>query len=245
MIDYKKLQPINFDKIKLVDFPKDHYYQEEFNKTQVVLHHTVSNPDSIEGDLKTWLSKPSHIATAFIIASDGTPYQCFPSKYWAYHLGLQKSTFDKNNLPYKPIDKNSIGIEIDNWGGLYLGDGVTIKDFGTPEAPRVIRLEKGKYYTAYGNIIKVDEKNISYYPDGFRGYKYFCNYTEAQIQTVAELLLFFKNKYGIPLKYNDDMWDVSKRALSGEPGVWAHCSFRYDKSDVHPCSDLISMLKQI
>ena len=67
--------------------------------------------------------------------------------------------------------------------------------------------------------------------------------TEAQIQTVAELLLFWKNKYGIPLKYNEDMWDVSNDAIGGNPGIWTHCSFRSDKSDLFPMPEMIEMLQ--
>jgi hypothetical protein len=38
---------------------------------------------------------------------------------------------------------------------------------------------------------------------------------------------------------------VNKDAMSGVPGVWAHVSYRYDKSDVYPSADLISALKSI
>jgi len=245
MADYNNLKPIDLNKIEFVDFPKDHYFKEEWPKSVICLHHTVSNPNSIEGDLRTWLSKPSHVATCILISGDGTPHQCFSSKYWAYHLGLQTSVFKENDVPYKSIDKISIGIEIDNWGGLLLGDGKTIKNFGTEEAPRMVRLEEGKYYAAYGNVVNVDENKLSYYEFGFRGYKYFMNYTQQQINTVGELLLFWNKRYGIPLTYNEDMWDVSKKALSGEPGIWAHVSYRYDKSDIHPDIKMIKMLKSL
>jgi len=43
------------------------------------------------------------------------------------------------------------------------------------------------------------------------------------------------------------MWDVSQRALSGEPGIWTHVSYRQKpgKTDCHPQPELIEMLKTI
>lgn len=242
---YTNLKPIDLKKIKVVDFPQDHYFQEEFTKTQIVLHHTVASPNSAIQVIKEWYKKPSHVATAFVIDGDGTPYQVFSSKYWAYHLGLQQGTFDKNGVPYKPIDKTSIGVEINNWGGLIAGDDVTIKNFGTQEHPENIKLKKGYYYTAYGNALQIPDNQITYFPNGFRDFKYFQNYTDAQLETVGELLLFWKNKYGIPLTYNEDMWDVSKKALEGTSGIWTHVSFRYDKSDCFIYQPMIDMLKSL
>ena len=41
------------------------------------------------------------------------------------------------------------------------------------------------------------------------------------------------------------MWDVSKNALTGKPGVWSHTSYRFDKSDIHPQQEVIDMLKSL
>ena len=47
--------------------------------------------------------------------------------------------------------------------------------------------------------------------------------------------------------YNEEMWDLSERALNGDKGVWTHVSFRKpsDKQDCHPDPNLISMLRTI
>ena len=79
------LKPIDLTKVKVYPFPENKYFKEEFNKTQVILHHTVSGP-GIDGDVNTWINSKDRVATAIIIARDGTPYNLFPSKYWAYHL---------------------------------------------------------------------------------------------------------------------------------------------------------------
>jgi hypothetical protein len=83
------------------------------------------------------------------------------------------------------------------------------------------------------------------YKDGYRGYKCFEAYTEEQINSLKELLTYLCEKYDIPTEYNDDMWDVSTKALNGEAGIWSHTSFRPDKSDCHPQESLIKMLKDL
>lgn len=240
-MDFTYLKPIELSKIKLIDFPKEQYYQEETNKTQICLHHTVSGP-SIQGDLNTWLGDVTKIGTHFIIDRDGTPYQLFSSKFWIHHIGmksdvLSKLGFKDSNVRNNILNKQSIGIEIDNWGYLILGDG-TNKKFGD----KVVKTIKGKYYNAYGNTIDV---SIQEYPNLFRGQRYYEKYTDAQIKTVGELLLYFHDKFGIPMDYNDDMWDVSMNALSSKSGVYSHCSYRNDKSDCHPQKELIDMLKSL
>jgi len=228
------LKPIDLRKIKVYPFPENKYFKEEFNKTQVILHHTVGS--TVEGSISSWIKNKDKIGTAIIIARDGTPYQLFESKYWAYHLGAG----DHNQ------DRRSIGIEIDNWGGLTPGSGIlkTYRSEKTKLFPwRLKVLNPSKYYTVYGNAVNVP---LQYYPNyGFRGYKYFEKYTNEQIQTVGELLLFWRQKYGIPLQYNDDMWNISENAKIGIPGVWTHVSFRPDKSDCSPQPELIDMLQTI
>lgn len=227
---WSDLKPIELHKIKVVDFPLKDYSQEEFPKKQIVLHHTVSG-NGVTGDIKTWEDDPAVVGTCMIIDHDGTPYQLFSSKYWAWHLGIGN----------KARDSQSIGIEIDNWGWLIPGDGKT-KKFGNP--PKDVKTEVGKFYAYYGNAVDVD---MQFYPSGFRGYNYYQKYTNEQIRTVGELLLFWKQKYGIPLTYHENMWDVSQDALSGVPGVWTHVSYRpaNAKTDLHPQPEVIEMLKTI
>lgn len=237
----KSLEPINTDLIQPVDFPENKYYPIECKKTMVVLHHTVSGP-GVRGDIDHWLSLADRIATCIIIDDKGVPFQCFSSKYWAHHLGV-KSTYLKANgysdwsTRNVELNRASIAIEIDNWGGLFLGDG-SVKKFGE----KTILTAKGKFYTFYGNIVDVEMQE---YPQSFRENKYYQKYNEAQLKTVGELLLLWNQRYGIPLDYNSDMWDVSKNALGGKSGVWTHVSFRGDKSDCHPQPELIEMLKSL
>jgi hypothetical protein len=59
-------------------------------------------------------------------------------------------------------------------------------------------------------------------------------------------LEYWKDVYSnIPYAYNADIWDVTSRALTGEPGIFAHVSYRPDKSDCHPQPELIQMLQSV
>lgn len=229
------LKPIDLTKIKQYSFPEEKYFHDEYQKTQIVLHHTVSG-DSIDGDVSTWANGKYNVGVTILIDRAGTPWQLFPSKYWAYHLG----TGDHR------LDKHSIAIEIDNWGGLVRGDG-TNKQFGKNEdgTPRLIFTITGKYYAYYGNAVNVPVSKIQEYPEGYRGYNYFEKYTLEQIKTVGELILFWHNEYNIPIYYNVSMFNLSQEALGGKPGVWTHTSYRIDKSDMHPQPEMVEMLKAI
>lgn len=99
--------------IRQVSFPRNQYIQEKTVKTQIVLHHTVSsNEDSPQA---WWKISPDKVATAYIIAKDGTIIEVFDPSFWAYHIG-KGSTAEHN--------KTSIGIEIVNEGILSHRDGV-------------------------------------------------------------------------------------------------------------------------
>jgi len=85
------------------------YYEKAYSKKQIVLHHTVSSTaKSVSNWFKADLGK-SKIATAFCVDKDGTVYQLFDPKCWAWHIG-KGSTMDNN--------KASIGIEVVNEGTL-------------------------------------------------------------------------------------------------------------------------------
>ncbi len=206
---------LDLSKIIQVKFSESQYYKEEQIKKQIVLHHTVSGPDA-RNVFEAWASNPEHIATAFVIAGDGAIYQGFNSKYWAHHLGCKTS----NNLA---LNKASIGIEVCNWGGL------TLKD--------------GKYYTTYKR--EVAPEFVIDYGKKFRGYRFFHKYTPEQIESLRQLVVYLAKKYKISMDYKEDMWDISKDALAGKGGIYAHVSFRADKSDMHPQEELVRMFESI
>jgi N-acetyl-anhydromuramyl-L-alanine amidase AmpD len=121
------------------------------------------------------------------------------------------------------LDKISIGIELCNWGGL--------------------TKKGGKFYHYLGKEVPADE--VVELDKPHRGYKYVHAYSDAQIESVIQLLKLWNKKYGIDISYNEDIWDITPRALKGESGVFTHCSVRKDKIDVTPQPKLIEALKSL
>lgn len=211
------------------------YIREKHSKTQIYLHHTAGNPNAVN-TIAGWEKTSERIGTAFIIAGkpnktqtfrDGQTYQCFHSAYWAYHLGLSAKDLKKGGPKAKTNDylhKISIGIEICSWGGLTK----------TPNG-----------FKTYVNTIVPDEDVIEY-TTPYRGYKYYQRYTDAQLESTRQLLVYLCDTYGIPKKFvGMKMFDICPEALQGVPGIWTHVSVRSDKNDVHPQLELIQMLQSL
>jgi N-acetyl-anhydromuramyl-L-alanine amidase AmpD len=219
-------EALNLKDIISVNFPEDQYYKQQTLKKQIVLHHTVSGQGT-DGDISWWRSTADRVGTAVIIGWDGRIYQCFSSIYWAHHLG----THAANN---QVLNMSSIGVEIDAWGALIKVNGKWYP------ASWDVNLKKN-----IPNVTVKPIQNVQEYPQGFKGFYGFEKYTEQQICSLKKLLVYFRDKYGIPLRYNETMWNLSDDALGGEQGVWTHVSYREDKSDCHPQPELIQMLKSL
>jgi hypothetical protein len=105
-----------------------------------------------------------------------------------------------------------------------------------------LRESNGKFYNYVGGemtdgIIKLDKP--------FKGNQYYHSYTDAQIESVRQLLLLWNKRYNIPLDYNEDIWDITPRALRGESGVFTHNSVTRNKIDIYPHPKMIEMLKSL
>jgi N-acetyl-anhydromuramyl-L-alanine amidase AmpD len=186
------------------------------------LHHTAGNGNAV-GVSKYWDTTKDRVATAFVIGSMGTIVQCFSSREWAYHLGLKNAPFSNMGLPYKALDKNSVGIEVCNWG--------------------MLKEKNGKFYNYVGGL--VDDSEVTELDKPFKGYTYWHKYTDKQIESLRQLVVYLCETYDIPKDYSDDIWDLSKRAMKGDDGIFTHNSVRKDKSDMYPCPRVIEMLKSL
>jgi N-acetyl-anhydromuramyl-L-alanine amidase AmpD len=223
---------LDLKKIKQVPLTKNEYSQEVHEKVQIVLHHTAGN-SSGPGTIQMWDNDSrGRIATCITISGKGTSKgtfdgeicQAFSSKHWAYHLGIKPDVFRSKGVPYKQLDKTSIGIEICNWGPLEkIGE---------------------KFFNYIDREVALDQ--VCELETPYKGHKYYHAYTDAQIESVRQLLVYWNEVYDIPLDYiAEDMWNVSVRALKGEKGVFTHNSYRKDKSDVSPQPKLIAMLQSL
>ena len=245
---YDNLTISENSKYKYIGFPENQYKTENTKKNQIVIHHTVSggaaNGSGIKGDIAYWMSNGEDVATAFLLSRDGGIYQLFNTNYWAYHIGTKINNYKLNS--------QSIGIEIDSWGGLikYNGKWYPAKMDGEGNNQKLVANTKAKPLSD-DMVVKYDSSTG--YPKGFRGFYGFEKYTDNQIIELRNLLLSLHEKFpSITLKYNTDMWDlnnkntgclgISQNALDGNSGIWTHTSYRKTKSDCHPQPDLVSML---
>jgi len=228
---------LNLSRIKPDWLSSTDYFKEENDKRQIYLHHTVSHPSPVN-DINTWRRLPYRIGTCILVAGkpypketyyeDGDIYQCFSSSHWAFHLASHGSG---NQIPRKyktrdntrMLEKQAIGIEVCNAGWL--------------------TWENGKFYSSFRTVIP--EEQVIEYVDKYRGQRFYHKYTNAQVESLRQLLEYFCDKYNIPKDYQADMWDISENALSGQPGIFTHTSVRSDKTDCHPQPELVKMLMEL
>jgi N-acetyl-anhydromuramyl-L-alanine amidase AmpD len=201
---------------------ENQFVNELTDKRQIYLHHTAGGPDAVSV-AKFFNQKVGKVATAFIIGAKGEIVQCFSSKNWAYHLGLKQEVFEEMSVTYRGLDRMSVGIEICNYGPL--------------------TKRNGYFYNYVGG--KVDYTQVTELSTKYKGHIYWQSYTDAQIESTRQLLVYLCNQYNIPRDYFASIFDIDKRALRGEPGIFTHNSVRHDKSDIYPCPRMIEMLQSL
>jgi N-acetyl-anhydromuramyl-L-alanine amidase AmpD len=225
------MSSLDTSKIKQYPLSTSQYYQEEVTKKQIVLHHTAGSSSALNVMINWNSDDRGRIATCVAVSGkgisnsyDGEIVQGFPSKNWAYHLGVKQEVFAANGVAYQNLDKLSIGIEICNWGPL----------------------EKinGKFYNYVDK--EVPKEAVCELATAYKGHKFYHLYSDAQIESVRQLLVYWNKAYGIDITYKEaEMWNVSKKALSGIPGLYTHNSYRKDKTDISPQPKIIEMLKSL
>ena len=213
---------LNVSKIKQVRLSDNQFFKEESPKTQIYLHHTAGNGNA-EGVSRYWNGNETRIATAFIIGENGTIVQCFSSKHWAWHLGIDNQDFAVNGAKYVNLNKCSVGIEVCNWGYL--------------------KKKGDKYYNYAGGVVA--PSNVTELDKPFKGFKYWYKYSDAQIESLRQLVEYLCDTYDIPKEYRSEIWGIDKPAFQNVKGIYTHNSVRKDKSDMYPCPRVIEMLKNL
>ena len=215
---------MELDQTKIVQhrLSDDQFFQDVHQKKQIYLHHTAGggNPIAVA---KYFQQKEGTVATAFVIGEKGTIVQLFSSKHWAYHLGLKPEVFAEKGVNYQSLDKISIGIEICNFG--------------------MLKKQNGNFINYIGG--KVDRSQVTELNGKYKGHIFWQRYTDEQIESTRQLLVYLCDTYGISKEYNNSIFDIDKRALRGENGIFTHNSVRHDKSDIYPCPRMIEMLQNL
>jgi len=213
---------LDISKIKQARLKESQFFAELSLKTQIYLHHTAGGGNA-EAVSRYWNGNTERIATAFIIGADGLIVQCFSSKHWAWHLGVGQKEFKAQGVPYKNLNKSSVGIEVCNWGYLK---------------------EKNGHFYNYVNA-RVPDSMVTTLETPYKGYKHWYKYTDAQIESTRQLLVYLCETYDIPKEYRSEIFGLDKEAFKGTPGIYTHNSVRKDKSDIYPCPRMIEMLKNL
>lgn len=181
---------------------------EEQAKTGIVLHYTAG--PTAASAVNWWNATPERVATAFVVERDGSIYQTFHPKYWAWHLGGQVA---------KAQHQRTIGIEFVNWGHLRLNK----KDKGLYAWP-----EK------FGRVKVCDLADTGqYFNLGFRGERFFQRYMDAQVDAGVSLIAHLCQEFSIPRAISMAR-DVHGIGFHRFKGVMAHHNFRADKLDCGP-----------
>lgn len=200
-----------------------YYYAEQFPKERIVLHFTAG---FLQGDVP-WLTKvpepgKARVSVPFVVARSGEIVNLFPSKFWAYHLGVgEKGRWDKV----------SIGIEISNIGPLVL-EGMTLKY----EVQR--KLPGGQIITVRYPYCDLSE-NEYYLRQSYRGRDFFATYTSAQYDALARLLVYLTNRYSIPRAFLPlaSRYEALPQNFAFK-GVLSHVNYRpTGKWDIGPAFD--------
>jgi N-acetyl-anhydromuramyl-L-alanine amidase AmpD len=163
----------------------------------------------LTGDIFTLTE--STVSTAFVLARDGTAYQLFNPELSAHHLGVGQG--------YKNSEASfsSVAIEISNLGPLKLKGNTLVDIYGSD-------------YCTLADVALYDK--VSY-----RGYEYYCSYTDAQYETLARLVPDICDRFTIPktLLPEGKLYETDPAATQGKRiGVVAHVNFRKDKCDLAP-----------
>lgn len=184
------------------------YVKEVFKKDLIVIHHTVGG--TARSTYLYWNDQDDRrVATSFLIDRDGTIYQTFDPRYWAYHVAVPGAG--------SQLEKRSIGIEIASEGGL-TQDPETghLHSFGVVN-PKTL------FTQPYVTI-----------PGGFRGFTYFDAYEPAQVESLLWLVPQLVKSFGIPKKMPVNTASYAELVTPAFVGVAGHANFRSDKSDPNP-----------
>jgi len=211
--------------------PKGEYVEHPTQKEYLFLHHTAgwNNPYRV---VDMWGSDArGRIGTQYIIGGIN------PRSGDDSYDGTVLRCFDDEHYAWhlggvdRYMHKHSIGIEVCNFGQL---------------------TKKGNEFYTYANT-KVNPDQVTTLDRPFRGYKYWHKYSDKQIASLRDLIIYVTELHGISRHVGlqerlthmspRDAFDYYDEAKFGEvKGILSHTSVRPDKFDMFPQDNLVDML---
>jgi N-acetyl-anhydromuramyl-L-alanine amidase AmpD len=209
---------MHFVDASLTSGDDSYFYPQAIAKDQIVLHYTIGY---LPGDIATLTQNNCHVSVPFIIGRNGTIYNLFSSKYWAYHLG--RGAIGGN----KKRSSRSIGVELSNIGPL-------------------IR-QGDELHTIYGDEYCTLKDVDLYQPCDYRGFEYFATTTEAQYQSLNILLRYLTAQYNIPRRFLDKQQRFkSCKDIAEFSGIVSHANYRTTgKSDIGPAFEWDRVISEL
>jgi len=189
--------------------PEKEYFPGPTTKSGICIHHTVGG--SARSTFNWWMQDGSMVGTAYLIDHDGTIYEVFDPKAWAWQFGLKWNREEKIRF-----EKRFIGIEIASEGGLIEHDGQLY------------------CFDRVSQRTRKDRSEAFDYGKDFRGYRYFDKYEDAQIDSLTGLITHLTETFNIPKSTPDGHFDYYGEKLKDFQGIIGHTMVRTDKSDPLP-----------
>ena len=214
--------------------PKGEYKQGPTNKEYIFLHHTAGwhNPYKC---IDQWgRDTRGTIATEFVLGGQsvkGNDDEYDGRVLQAFPEGGYGWHLGKNGSQH--MHTHSVGIEICNFGQL---------------------TKKGDKFYTYVNT-EVKPEYVCDLGFKFRGHQYWHKYSDKQIESLKQWILYIGERDGIDTKLGliseikekgVKAFEFNEDAYYGRiKGMWSHTNVRKDKTDLFPQKELIDMLMSL
>lgn len=206
------------------------YVNTKSTKDFIVIHHTAGW-DNPYNTISSWdRDSRGRVATEYVIGGKNckTGDATYDGKILrAFPEGYW--AYHVGSAGVSGLDKRSVAIETCNFG--HIKDGKTYADV-VCQPDQIVTLAKK-----------------------FRGYQQFQRYTDKQLESLRQLLLYIGNRDNIDLhkglyewikKQGADAFEFQSDAYNGKvKGIVSHTNIRKDKEDMFPQPELLDMIMSL
>lgn len=224
--DLSETKNVSSLNIKQSFLPKGQYFEGPTKKQWLFLHHTAGWHNPINTISQWGRDTRGEIATEFVLGG-----QSVKGNDNSFD-GMVCQAFPSGGWAWHlgtgrgTMHSNSVGIEVCNFG----------------------QLKDGKTYVN----VEASKDQICELAKPFKGYKFWHNYSDKQIETLKELILYIANRDNIDVRKGlpemirvkgVDAFDFCNPThVSKYPGLWNHTNVLNGKVDMYPHPKLIDML---